>query len=112
MLTCPVCKLSQEPEAFHRDRSRATGRAVVCRSCTSITSHKRREILSARTERELRAATPKHKKCSRCQEVKPAAKFSRARSSPDALKSVCKSCASELWRRWRDSQQKQKQGEG
>lgn len=103
MLRCPTCQRNQEPEAFHRDRTRTTGRAVQCKQCVSEANRKRRKALAARTEEELSAATPQFKRCSgECKQTKPAEEFSRSRNTTDALKPVCKSCSAKLWRKWKE----------
>lgn len=103
LIRCPTCKREQELEAYHRDRTRATGRAVQCRKCASEASRKRRQLMAARSEEELLAATPEFKRCSgACKQTKSAAEFSRSKSSADALKPVCRECSAKLWRRWKD----------
>ena len=86
---CGECGEVKDAGAFSRNRGKKNGLSNSCRQC---------KTLSARTRRARNAARPTfqpvpEKKCSKCQQVKPAGKYALCRGAACGLQGMCRDCS-------------------
>jgi hypothetical protein len=95
--TCNRCDRTLSIGHFTKYRSSPDGYSGACKDC----ERERRDALITRWQQE---ETPREKQCTRCKQVLPASKFSKARKAKDGLLYMCKDCATtyyhEMKARW------------
>lgn len=93
--TCSKCKATKPSSEFYNEPKRPDGKCPWCKRCKNDQPSKKR----ARERENIRQNTLS-KKCSTCQEVKPASEFFSNTRRQDGLATNCKTCSAESVRRW------------
>ena len=86
---CGECGEVKPAGAFSRNRGKKNGLSNSCREC---------KTLSARGRRSRNAARPAfqpvpEKKCSKCQQTKPAGQYALCRGAACGLQGMCRDCS-------------------
>ena len=85
MKRCGKCGETKVTDSFHRDKSTADGYGFYCKACKQTPASKARE--------KDRLTWPQdHKRCTKCQEIRPYSAFSPDKRKGGGLFSWCKSC--------------------
>ncbi|MEW2523967.1 endonuclease VII domain-containing protein [Streptomyces sp. NPDC047071] len=99
---CSGCQRILPPASFARDKNRRDGLQVRCRECVaeySAAHYRRRREAEGKVVREKMDVPDGHKRCPRCEEVKPHSEWELNATSSDGYSSYCKPCRAERNRR-------------
>lgn len=86
-------------DSFASNKSMKDGLQAYCRECAAAHYKKQREAKGF-TVRPKVDVPPGHKRCARCEEIKPHALWSRNARASDGLTAYCKACNAVRDREW------------
>lgn len=88
---CSGCKESKPRAHFAANRSMRDGLQACCRECAAAYYRQRRAAQGKRVRPKVDVPEG-HKRCPRCEAIKPHGEWSRNSSSSDGFASYCRSC--------------------
>ncbi|MGF1428744.1 endonuclease VII domain-containing protein [Kitasatospora sp. LaBMicrA B282] len=88
---CSRCKQILPAADFARNRSRWNGLQAICRACSAF-YYDQRQLARGKVPKPRVHVPEGHKRCAKCEHIKPHAEWDRNRRASDGLSAYCKAC--------------------